>query len=877
MERCAATHRSLVEEHARAFVAAQAPRAVPAPAAPAPPAPLSISQEGMEQMLSTDCRPLPFSGERVLAVRLPAGSEPRAAAAAVAAALQQDARHMQRAAPTCCGRVLQLVGPECGLDEASAANRAQPIKPRHGWAGGWSDDQAGSARAALKPLCTTIIFLQPAEGLQDVLVQAAAAGDDEAAADDDAAAEARALRRVQGLLAAWQAVCAAARSMQLTAQQQQALLLTADTLAAVTDQLTLLPVADSAGRPSLALFGAALSLAAVRNSDASKAALAALGLTPTAAEAWQWVAQHVAPHATVLSKRGAAGLHASTPGLAGLRSADATWILDIAGAAPSILLRPGCELADVDPQPGAASLSFLHRFGSGAGNSGSFALAAVPSSRRGASITLQDEQVAEALQDSSCSLSCSPLPLRQTLASRAGCMLLLVQGPAAMSNDDLQHLLARLNSHSRRYGVVDVSCWYSNSALVSVLPSAGQWDALAQVIRTGLLAQRAQPQGGEDDDDALPAPDDGCPIDNSSWAALAASVATSAGVERLLQYLEALPPPAAAGHCGPDLQLFLARQGAATGGSGGSSGGVSGSSPTTISSSTVHVFARTSSRETGDALPRTLASQVAVCTSALAQVLATAAAAAAAATAGTSIRPSVKLWLEVCSVYTHRPADRLVLQEMMCAVKPGDAVLVASPERLARRDDDLRVIVSRLRERGTALLAAGVGQCAVLPIVLLDDGGQPVHVAAHNSGDSGGSVGGSGAAACDSEGAGDRRDSSSSSSNTAQLMGKVLPSVCQLLRTVCWATSAEHGAIAAQQGLMESVLKAAGPGVAACGAVSQLLSVLTASCKVTLFTRVSPDPPGQGGVTALAGGMAGGDMGGSSLVRQQGFCAAAMG
>jgi hypothetical protein len=56
-------------------------------------------------------------------------------------------------------------------------------------------------------------------------------------------------------------------------------------------------------------------------------------------------------------------------------------------------------------------------------------------------------------------------------------------------------------------------------------------------------------------------------------------------------------------------------------------------------------------------------------------------------------------WMEVCSVYAHRPADRKMLQELLRQVQPGDCIVLSCPGRLACKPGDLTKIIQQLRAR----------------------------------------------------------------------------------------------------------------------------------------------------------------------------------
>jgi hypothetical protein len=185
---------------------------------------------------------------------------------------------------------------------------------------------------------------------------------------------------------------------------------------------------------------------------------------------------------------------------------------------------------------------------------------------------------------------------------------------------------------------------------------------------------------------------------------------------------------------------------------------------------------------------------------------------------------------------------------MLGQLQPGDAVVVASPDRLARSEAYLCWVVNRLRDKGTALLAVAISQHALLPLVVLDDGGQTPTAAASTNDSSAGSM--------------------------DELLQQVLPAVCKLLATVCWATSTQHAAISAQHAYMAGQLRLTSQQD--CGAVSSVLSVLLATPPVYIYTRVSNQMQ-QGSVQAMAGGLQRDDLATASLSRQQQYCTRSIG
>jgi len=267
----------------------------------------------------------------------------------------------------------------------------------------------------------------------------------------------------------------------------------------------------------------------------------------------------------------------------------------------------------------------------------------------------------------------------------------------------------------------------------------------------------------------------------------------------------------------------------------------------------IHIFARTSSREAGGTVSATVNAQTVASAAAVAQLL-----------HSCTGLPGIISWQETCSVYKHRPADRKVLQQMLAQLQQGDVVIVASPDRLARNEADFCWIVQQLRAKGTALLAVAIGQHALLPLVLLDDGGQELFAA-----------GGSPLQQQDEEQQQQEDDEDSSAAAepaVVELLQQVLPTVCRLLETVCWATSAQQAQVSAQHAFMARQLTT----TAACGAVSSLLRALLTPVTTHVFTRVSECMP-QGVVQGMVGGLALADLDTGSLARQHQFCAMATG
>jgi hypothetical protein len=300
------------------------------------------------------------------------------------------------------------------------------------------------------PLATTVVFLAPGEpdvmSLADggrIFVQPEA--------DDEEQGEM--LARIQSCVSDWATVQEAAEAVGITKPTHLgSLLLLADTLAGVAAQLTLLPLADAAGRPSLALWAAQAAIACLGVHPDSMLGLSCLEPDSTAAAAWQWWVKHGAAAsaaaalatptaasspATAVAASGAAAAAASQSDtvLAGdstvdkVAAADRQWLLDLVAAAGSIPLAVGCALpflqAGGSLPPSAASVMFHYRFN----RDRHLLLAAVPSSKH-ASVQLGRDQVAgmaDVVSSAGGSMCCSPLVVRERLYSRTGVLLIPVE------------------------------------------------------------------------------------------------------------------------------------------------------------------------------------------------------------------------------------------------------------------------------------------------------------------------------------------------------------------------------------------------------------------------------------------------------------------
>lgn len=81
--------------------------------------------------------------------------------------------------------------------------------------------------------------------------------------------------------------------------------------------------------------------------------------------------------------------------------------------------------------------------------------------------------------------------------------------------------------------------------------------------------------------------------------------------------------------------------------------------------------------------------------------------------------PRVRTWVETCSCYSHPPADRQLLVQLLCALRPGDAVLLPCLSRLARLWDEQQAILAAIANRGAAVLLLAVGRFPAAPMAVL--------------------------------------------------------------------------------------------------------------------------------------------------------------
>jgi hypothetical protein len=369
----------------------------------------------------------------------------------------------------------------------------QPMTARHGYAASSKADVQQAQRtatAAQMPLATTVVLLaahDPADLLHlESCSDPADIGPAAAPADTSAdGLELQSLQQEEQLLAmvwcctsAWNSVLGVAMAAGITSQQHLgALLLLADTFAAVAAQLTLLPLADVShahgGRPHIALLAVESVLSAAAADPAVMNALKTLKPGSPAAAAWQWWQAHGTAAAAAAATAAAAADPAADAGAetyddddvgsshAHLAAPDRQWLCELMAAASSVSVAAGCALpCELQTLPAAASLSSVYRFSS----KQHLLLAAVPLSKNGSSILRSEEQLGELdgkLSNAGSSLCCSPMHIRQRLNSRAGCVFLSVaMGPellAAQEGSWLLPLLQHLGGDG--YVVVDATDW----------------------------------------------------------------------------------------------------------------------------------------------------------------------------------------------------------------------------------------------------------------------------------------------------------------------------------------------------------------------------------------------------------------------------------
>eukprot|EP00887_Chlorella_sp_A99_P004158 scaffold23.g4158.t1 len=735
--------------------------------------------------------PRPHLGARVFAVELPRGANmtPEQAAEGAAAAL---ATHhcLWSMPPHASGATVMFVAPECSPARAAVARAAAPGFSRHGWAASGGKDLRASATPADAQLPTCIVVLPAGKALGTARLQ------NEAAA-------------AQGLAAAWSSVGAAAP--QLSSAQWTGVLLAADTLAGVVAQVTALPLASADGRPDLALFATRVVLFVAASGSA-----AALEQLRMPAEAWEWLV-HSAAHGDAARSPIALTEISSWPVV------HQRWLQELVTDAMRIGLCAQAALPWV--VSGWSQLSYLRRVPTNCA-----LLVAAPVRRLRALEPLGLARATRLLGKVGLRLALGPLELRGTLCSRSGLQLLAVEGEGLQrlrsSSEEEAALLADLRCSGVRFA--NATGWLSlrRAEQLGAGLSASASDALAAVVRRQLQLQQRQPLGGAEDDS-----DD---EDADCWEAeqrgLAVSLKSrllgnqSCTVERMCDAFGISSAQAAAGGVSTDVALQLKQvllaTAAAPGGGGGPPGG---------GGPAVHVLGRASSMESKGGLGLSLGKQFAAVNAALAQALRWL----------DGPWPCIRLWGETCSSHDHAPPDRVVLRELLAALQPGDVVVVASPDRLARRARDVAAILAALSSRCSLVLVAAVGQQAAAPLAVLA------------ASDAAAAVLGSDA--------------------MAQVAS--LQAIVSHVSAAFEAQSVQHGTYAAQHAFMQreslDPLPRKHPVAAA-------LSALVGSRTLLIFARTS-DEDQQGNAQATVGAAADGTLGGDSLSRQTGFITAVAG
>ncbi|KAF8068152.1 hypothetical protein HT031_001838 [Scenedesmus sp. PABB004] len=751
-------------------------------------------------MLSSFCGVvLPHCGTRLLVVRQSAWDGPwfyaPPSGAALAAALGAELAAAGSGAlsyvnvASVCDRVVHLLGPECAPGALPRALAVAPAAPVIGGAAVGNAALVATAQPGDMPLSTAVLCLEPGESL-----------------DFEAGDEAeRALLDTQSAWTAWLTGMDAALQVMFplyTDADTAALrggLLVADAFAAAVTQLTLLPLVGEHGRPRLALDGAHRVLAALR--AGGRAAATALGRVHDPAAAWDWLRQHVAPAAAASGELG------SLPWRA------AAWVDAIRAGASSVRLRAGAALPllDLGASWRAGELTLARRF-----SEREFLLLAFAPTSSGALATqFSATAAAKALQRAGAELAAA-MVVRDSVAGRHSVQLLLVEHGGTPATALLRAL------QQPGWVGADAAPW---TASMRQAGSALSWrlQVLARLLRGALKTTaltRVAAAGAEAGDWTLVAPDAGGAGELSSFMDDLGSTMSDVELAELHELLQAKRSEGAA---------LVA--GAGTGGDDGDG-----------SASTLHIWVRQSSLYGQGALRDSLGGQVATCSAAAARAL---------ACAGLP-PPPISLLVEVCSVYEHRPPSRTAVTGLLAQVQPGDTVLVASPDRIARKGSDFIPIIAAFAAKGVAVAAAGIGRLAPLPLLRLDAGGQA------------GSVSAAGAA------------SSVSTSSQQDFTLKV----ASVLDGACWETAAQLGAAARYTAYMQrvsaqSVLAPTAGGPV--GSISGLLaSVLQRVPRVIAFARVSQSHP-SGCALQVGGGASAQDMRSLALGRMQSFMQAVIG
>ena len=204
--------------------------------------------------------------------------------------------------------------------------------------------------------------------------------------------------------------------------------------------------------------------------------------------------------------------------------------------------------------------------------------------------------------------------------------------------------------------------------------------------------------------------------------------------------------------------------------------------------------------------------------------------------------------LETCSTYEHPPADRHAVMGMLAEVQPGDIVLLASPDRVARKLEHLQQCLDFLARRGVLVCVAAVGPHAARPLAVVAAGTQ---------------LGSGGQAEPEPEAAQERQAAVSA------LQQAVLSS-----SAAAWALSVGHGSYTADHAFMQRLQ---GCPLPAGHPVRSLLERLgTDGADWAYFCRIS-DEVWSGSAQAGAGAAARGSLTNGSLQRQQGCIASLFG
>ena len=78
--------------------------------------------------------------------------------------------------------------------------------------------------------------------------------------------------------------------------------------------------------------------------------------------------------------------------------------------------------------------------------------------------------------------------------------------------------------------------------------------------------------------------------------------------------------------------------------------------------------------------------------------------------------PPVIVWLETCSTFAACPGNRRVPAALLASLQPGDWVVLATPERLARQVEHLAAMLAAIGGKGAWVWLAAVGPLAASPL-----------------------------------------------------------------------------------------------------------------------------------------------------------------